>query len=276
MNNLRDLKFKAISFPGIFEKFWIPIDLDLKLPEKSGLPIEQQHFLLYIPWDKKYLNLVPDEYRDFFLTVFPYLDARTTNVHTAISLNFLDKLVSGFKNIKINRRIIAVALILHDSGWSKLSNKEIAKSLGVTGLKLTKDALTPKEKHAIEGKKIASRILSEYKFSPPLTIKEIKLIEDCVLYHDKPEEIANRKSVVPVEMQIMIDLDHIWSFTYENFWQDTIRKGVKPIDYCNNLTNDLGSYFVTIPGKSLAKKFIKLRKAEVEVLYKGYADKNRH
>jgi hypothetical protein len=44
---------------------FIPAELELRLPE-TDLPTSLQHFLLEIPWNDSYLNLVPEEHRSFF------------------------------------------------------------------------------------------------------------------------------------------------------------------------------------------------------------------
>ena len=172
-------------------------------------------------------------------------------------------LLDKFPEEQINRRLVGLALIFHDCGWSKLSEEEVASSLGVTGLKLTEPATKPKERHAVEGEKIARNILASYNFEPPLTGIEVETICKSVLYHDKPEVVADANQPMPLEVKLLVDLDHLWSFTHENFWQDTVRKGVKPKEYLHNLRQDLDSYFVTNEGKDLARKRLSEREAEV-------------
>jgi len=251
-------------------------DVILEFPKSSILDKKDWHYLAYIPWNEKYLNKIPKEFVDFFKFVFPYLNVRTTDVHTAICLGFLDKLIKQFPKENINRRIVAIALILHDSGWSKLSDQEIASSLGIKGLKLDKLSTKSKEKHAVEGEKIARKLLGEedgdkndddslvgFEFNPKLTAQEKEIIFRAVRYHDKPDKVVGFGNMVPIEVKLLVDLDHLWSFTHENFWQDIFRKGVEPQEYLQNLDNDLESYFVTDPGKTLARKFLFDRKKEV-------------
>lgn len=257
------MDFKEIIFPKVLPKIRFPADILLALPENSLLPLEQQHFLLYIPWQEEYLSLVPEEFQDFYKQILPYLRVRTTDVHTAISLSYLDLLLNRI-NKPINRRVVALSLCLHDVGWSKLTEEEIANSLGTKGLKINDATMGPKEKHAVEGEKIARKILTSYQFKIPLTSEEIDLICKGVLYHDKPESVAGSKELVPLEMQVLIDLDHLWSFTHENFWQDSVRKDVAPREYLQNLTDDLDSYFVTTEGKTLARELLTKRAAEVK------------
>jgi len=257
--------FKTFHYPDVIEKTLMPEDVELRLPQKTDLPKDQWHFLVYIPWDEKYLKLIPQKYRDFFDHCLPYLQARTTDVHTAICLSFLQDFLSKFTEENIKERVIALALILHDCGWSKLTDEEIAASLGVSGLKLTKSATAPKEKHAVEGKEVASKILKEYQFSPQLKKSELEFILDCILFHDKPEKLKSNYSKIPLEMKILADLDHLWSFTHENFWQDTVRKNISTNDYLKNLDNDLDLYFTTQQGKEFARKLLAERTKEVQV-----------
>lgn len=259
------IKTRVISFPQVLAPTRLQADITLVLPPTSQLPTEQQHFLLFIPWNEFYLNLVPVEFREFFQQVLPHLNARTTDVHTAVSMSFLDELLQRLGQ-PINRRVVALSLILHDSGWSKLTEQEIATSLGVSGLKLTAEAIGPKEKHAIVGAELAREILTKNPLSPALNPEEIDLICKAILYHDKPEAVAGAAQPMPLEVQALVDLDHLWSFTYQNFWQDTVRKGVAPAEYLQNLENDLDGYFVTHQGRELARELLSARAQEVSEL----------
>ena len=180
------LEFKSNYIDGVGE-FTVPYDIRLELPENITLDKKDWHYLTYIPWDEKYLKNVPDDFIDFFKFILPYLGVRTTDVHVATCLGFLDELIGKFPEIEVNRRVLAISLILHDVGWSKLSDQEIANSLGVTGLKLSEVAMGPKEKHAVEGEKLARELLGEgesetnnkdgnFKFEQKLSSEEKDLI----------------------------------------------------------------------------------------------------
>lgn len=253
------------SLPEVGE-FFIPDDITLNLPKNIELDKEYWHFLVYNPWNDKYLEYVPEDLQEFFMFVLHNLHARTTDVHTAISITFLDRLISQFEGIEINRRVVAIALILHDSGWSRLSDQEIANSLGVKGLKLNELSMGPKEKHAVESEKIARVMLSKFEFEPKLSKKEKELIYKSIRYHDKPEEVTGGDQEMPIEVKLLVDLDHSWSFAYEGFWMDVVRKGVSPNEYLQNLGRDLDSYFVTDHGRGIARELLEERRAEVEQL----------
>lgn len=244
-------------------------DVKLELPQNIKLPEEDRHFLLFIPWEGKYLSLVPYEYQDFFTKILPNLSKRTTNVHIAICMQYLDEFILKAKELghQVNRDLLAYALMLHDIGWSQLTEEEIAASLGVKGLALNQKAMGPKEKHAVLGEQIARNILKQEQEKLNLSDDEVDLICKAVLFHDKPEEVAGKGNELPIEVKLLVDLDHIWSFVYLGFWMDVRRKGVDPKEYLENLQNDLDSYFVTEIGKNKAKELLAKRKEEVENEY---------
>ncbi len=252
--------FRPFALPT-GEQALIPADLELRVPEHSTLSQELLHFLIYIPWNDRLLSKITAPYRDFFQFVLPSLHTRTTDVHIATCFPFVDELIQAAGAV-VDERVIHVAFVLHDVGWSQMSEAEIAASLGVTGVALNTQAMGPKEKHAVVGKDLAARLLGEYRFEPPLTDAQKAWIAQAVLYHDKPWELA-KQGALPLEMKLVCDVDHLWSFTHENFWQDTVRKGVAPPAYLENLGRDLESYLVTEFGKAKAKSLLEERRAEV-------------
>lgn len=255
--------FKQINLPHVATAK-IPDDIVLSLPENLHIDSNDWHFLIEIPWQDEFLSKVPNAYKDFFSFVLPYLKVRTTDVHTAVCLGFISNFQTAFQNQQVDWRVVNLALILHDCGWSQLAQADVAQSLGVTGLALTEGAKGPKVAHAEAGEKLARKLLSQFPFKEPLLESQIELILKCVLYHDQPEKVAG--SNLPLEVQILVDLDHLWSFTHQNFWQDTVRKGVQPFSYAKNLRNDLNSYFVTEFGKKLAHSMLEEREKEVSAI----------
>ncbi|MFC1653430.1 HD domain-containing protein [Patescibacteria group bacterium] len=252
------MKFKNITTPD-GKKYQIPEDITLIFPESKTVSQKDLHFLAYIPWNDKYFEHIPEEYKDFFQKILPKLSKRTTDVHTAICLGFLDELSQGEE---INKKVLAISLILHDVGWDKLSDVEITSSLGVQGvLELSDEASKPKTKHAVEGEKISKEILNEY----PLPDHEKELILKSVRLHDIPWEIK-QNGETPKEVQLLADLDHLWSYTHQNFWQDTVRKGVEPQTYLENLEKDIDGYFITLKGKDKARQLLGQRRKEVDQL----------
>jgi len=261
--------FRAFDLPT-GEQALIPTDVELRLPEQAALPPDQLHFLIYIPWNDHYLSQIDKTYRDFFITVLPYLHTRTTDVHIATCFPFVSKLIQ-VAGAKVDEQVVHLAFILHDVGWSQLSEAEIAASLGITGVALTASARGPKEKHALVGRDLAQQLLARFPFAPPLTETQQEWIAQAILYHDKPWELA-RQGALPLEIKLVCDVDHLWSLTHENFWQDTVRKGVAPPTYLSNLESDLEAYFSTEPGKAKARYLLHKRQAEVLAWTSAKAD----
>ncbi|MCB9801145.1 MAG: HD domain-containing protein [Pseudomonadales bacterium] len=261
------MQFQTLTFTE-YPSITLPQSVILEYPAETSLPAKDHHFLLYIPWQKKFLQLVPKKFQTFFSKVLPHLSARTTDVHTANCCQYIQPLCyaveAAHPGRTIDQTVVTLALILHDCGWSRLSEKEVAASLGVSGLKLNATALGPKEKHAVEGVALATELLESYGKSFSLSEAQKDLILLAIRHHDQPEKVAKEGTAVPLEVQVLVDLDHLWSFTQLNFWQDVYRKGINnPQTYLENLQTDLDSYFVTPQGRALATRLWKHRQEEV-------------
>ena len=255
------ISFIPFILPG-GQAAWIPDDIELCIPEKTSLDASNLHYLIYIPWHDKYLELVDEAYRDFFKVVLPFLHARSTDVHVAICLPFIKDLIQA-ETEPVDERVVQIAFMLHDSGWSQMSELEIAESLGVTGLSISGQAIQPKARHAILGQQVAQKILEAYPFQPALTASQKNWIYQAILFHDRPEELAAGGGI-PASVKVVCNTDHLWSFTHPNFWQDTLRKGVQPQVYLENLGKDLDGYFVSEPGRQKARQCLEERAIEVE------------
>lgn len=87
-----------------------------------------------------------------------------------------------------------------------------------------------------------------------------------IRYHSMIKIVSNPKNKFPIEAILLIDIDHFWAFTFENFWQDTIRKSIKPAKYLENLKKDVESYFITKAGLKMASQLLSKREREVNKL----------
>lgn len=248
--------FQRLRLPDGRTKL-VPDDIRLRFPLREGNP-SLAIKLVEIPWDEAYGQRIPSEFLDFWDRAFRYLHVRTTDVHVAICLMLMDELFSLFPSDSYDRRVVGIGIIFHDAGWTKLSDDQVAASLGVTGLVLTLGAIGPKEAHLEEGRKIVEEELKNF---PELTHAQCQTIIEIVAFHDFPD----RSTDTSLSFKIACDLDHLWSFTHENFWQDTVRKDVDPHEYWNNLEKDLDGYFVTEQGKKFARRLLGERKDELSL-----------
>ncbi|MGD0752281.1 MAG: hypothetical protein ABSA23_12855 [Anaerolineales bacterium] len=267
------ISFTRFTLPS-GQSAWIPADIELRIPEKTSLDASNLHYLIYLPWHDQYLELVDPAYRDFFQVVLPYLHARSTDVHVTTCLPFIKEL-SQAESGPVDEQVVQIAFMLHDSGWSQMSELEIAESLGVTGLSLSGEAVQPKARHAVLGQQVAQKVLEAYPFQPPLTASQKNDIYQAILYHDRPQELASAGGI-PASLKVVCNTDHLWSFTHPNFWQDTLRKGVSPPAYLENLGQDLDAYFVSEPGRCKARQCLAERALEVQAWKSWTQPKTSH
>jgi len=87
-------RFQKLDLPGGGIAY-VPDDITILFPEAPDIAVEDRHYLAYIPWDDRYLKHIPRKYRDFFVYALPYLHARTSDVHTALSVSQLPKLFAA-------------------------------------------------------------------------------------------------------------------------------------------------------------------------------------
>ncbi|HEV7453838.1 MAG TPA: hypothetical protein VGO07_01115 [Candidatus Saccharimonadales bacterium] len=256
-------QFQKISLPT-GQNGYVPADIQIRLPTHNDIAPERLHLLAYIPWDDKYLSHVPAEYRDFFRYVLPHLGVRTTNVHTVVSMSFLPELIAAAQ-APVDERLIYIALIVHDCGWSKLTHHDIADSLDYSGIAFNHKAAESKIKHTVYGSAHAFQLLSDYTFDPLLTVEQRYFISDIVHYHERPLQYIRGQNT-PAELIIACEADRLWPFTHENFWLDTIRKGVEPEQYIENVAAAVDDMLLTEQGKSIARRLVAQRRGEVAEL----------
>jgi hypothetical protein len=257
-------QFKAVALPtGAFA--YVPQDINVIIPKAPRIAADDRHYLAYLPWEARFLELVPAGHRDFFLYVLPFLHARTSNVHTTLSISQLPFLLKNLK-APVDERIIYLSLILHDCGWSQVSQQGLVDSLSYNGAAPTSSkSLKPKQQHLVYGEALAYRLLDNYDFSAaPLSDEEIYTVSEVIRRHDHDAAWERGKyGRIATEVKIVCDADRLWSYTYENFWLDTVRKDVPPSAYLDNLTDEIATYFFTAQGRARARALIKERRSEV-------------
>jgi hypothetical protein len=258
-------RFKAVALPtGTFA--YVPLGINVLIPKAPRIAVTDRHYLAYLPWETRFLSHIPAQYQDFFAYVLPFLHARTSNVHTALSVSQLPHLLKDLKS-PVDERIIYLSLILHDCGWSQVSTQGLVDSLSYNGVAPTSAAsFKPKQQHLVYGEALAYRLLDNYDFgSQPITAEEIYTVSEVIRRHDHDAAWELGKyGPIATEVKLVCDADRLWSYTYENFWLDTVRKDVPPAPYLENLTAEISSYFFTAQGRARARSLIRERKREVE------------
>ncbi|MDB5179327.1 MAG: metal-dependent phosphohydrolase [Patescibacteria group bacterium] len=242
----------------------MPADITVKFPVQTTVAVNRLHLLAYIPWDDNYSACVPAAYRDFFRHALPHLGVRTSDVHTALSVSHVPELIA-LSPQPLNEALLHLAVILHDCGWSKLGEEDVANSLDYSALAYSDQALRPKEQHATLGANLSRQLLDSYQGSElRMATEHAALIADIVHYHDAVRLWDDtRLGAAPAEYWLVVDADRLWSYTHENFWLDTIRKNTPAPDYARHLAANLEDYFLTEPGKIIARRLMAERQAEV-------------
>ncbi len=244
----------------------IPNDIPLVIPENASLSAEQRCTLASIPWNDTYLEHVPAKYQAFFLYALPYMSARTTSVHTALSVAQLTPLLRATSE-PVDANIVYLAVILHDIGWSKVNHEGIVASLSYSGVELSQSSQIPKRQHGLYGEAMALDLLEAYDFGDkPLSSADALKITDAIRQHDHdaPWE-AGRHGAISLETYLVCDADRSWSYTHENFWQDTIRKNVEPEIYIKKIGDAIDGYFFTDQGRHHARTLLAVRETEVSI-----------
>ena len=264
-NTQKDVQFKSVALPTGVHSF-VPTNLNILIPKAPRINPEDRHYLAYLPWEHKYLAHIPSAYHEFFKFVLPFLHARTSNVHTALSTAQLPYLLKN-RTGEVNERIIYLALILHDCGWSQVTQQGLLMSLNYNGVAPTSsECVKPKQQHLIYGEALAYKLLDAFDFGgAPLSSDEIYAISEMIRRHDHDAAWEQGKyGPISAEIQILCDSDRLWSYTHENFWLDTIRKDVPPESYLKNMTDEISTYFFTEEGRTRALQLIDERKVEVD------------
>lgn len=241
----------------------LPKDVMLAFLNDQTLTPQQRCATAYIPWQARYLKSVPVEFRAFFEHVLPYLGNRTTNIHTAKSVEQIPFLL--YDNPTADRRIVYLATILHDAGWSLVSMQGIADSLSYSGLALSEASRLPKEQHVLIGAAMAYDLLDNYDFGDgPLFEASKRHISQIIRRHDHDASWNKGKfPILSIETLLVCDADRLWSYTHENFWQDTVRKNVRADEYLVTITGAIDTYFGTPAGKARAHALVNERRLEV-------------
>ena len=130
-----------------------------------------RHALAYIPWDDRYLDPIDPLYRQFFLQVLPCLHVRTTDVHVATCLPFAAELLRAEAE-PVDARLVHLAFILHDCGWSQLTRERDRSQPGSHRTGAHRRGRGPKVRHAELGRDLAERLLKAHPLDPPLTTEQ--------------------------------------------------------------------------------------------------------
>jgi HD superfamily phosphodiesterase len=180
----------------------------------------------------------------------PYQSKPEFRNHAKIVLEFAQVLV---KIKKAKADIIIPAAILHDIGWSKVSEEERSVIFNKKK-KYGKEYFAVRHKHQDAGVKLASQILAQVKYPKKL----IESILEIISQHD------TRKGFLSEEDGLMRDADKLSRFSKIEFWKDVKKNEYTPQQLYDRLKKHLDEehFFYSEEAKELARKELCDRKKE--------------
>ncbi|MDA2922554.1 HD domain-containing protein [Patescibacteria group bacterium AH-259-L07] len=186
-------------------------------------------------------------YEEIFELSKPYQDTRDDAGHAEIVAQFAIELL---KSESADEEIVVPAAILHDIGWSQLSEEErfyIFKNKITKEKELSmKSKVDVRVKHEIEGARLAKKILNDLNYDSEKTKKIVEIIRQ----HD------TNKNPISKEDRVLKDADKLWTFTLTGIEADERRFGYskeKLIDMAEKRI-DRSDYFLTESAKKLARR----------------------
>lgn len=190
-----------------------------------------------------------DKYKKIWELALPYQDKRNDKGHAQTVAEYTFKLC---QIEKANDVIAIPAAILHDIGWSKLSQKERMKIFG--------SKITPKAeydiriKHQEESVRLAKKILNAAKY-PMVYFKDIL---EIISQHD------TREGFISSEDGVMRDADKLWRYSRVGFQADLDRNNFAFDFLYNKMLNNIDrkNYFYFDSSRNIAREELENRRRE--------------
>lgn len=186
----------------------------------------------------------------------PYQDKRDDKGHARTVVNFAIKLL---KTEKADPEVVIPAAILHDIGWSMLSEKErfsifLDNRKQVGTFSGSRDI---RMKHEKLGSELARKILRKLKYDVAKTKEIVSIIDG----HDTRETFLSEND------GIMRDADKLWRYSRKGFAADTRRRKNTPEDMYNTRKKQLNlkGYFYSKTAEKIASEELKKRKKEFRI-----------
>jgi HD superfamily phosphodiesterase len=164
----------------------------------------------------------------------PYLDTRSNDVHTRISVRLVNELLRREGG---DESIVIPAMILHDVGW-----KRVPEHLHLSAFGPKAKASEVNRIHEREGAKIAEEILREIGYDEEKTREIVAIVEG----HDSRE--------IPISFndKLVKDADKLFRYSREGFGIDIARFGETVEEGLERLRLSLERWFFTDSAKAIA------------------------
>jgi len=195
-------------------------------------------------------------------TALPFQDKRDDAGHAFITLEYAKQLVDLEGG---NPDVVLPAIILHDTGWSRLAREE--------WMVVFKPDATPEEemivrlRHQEEGVVIAKSILESLDYTP-LWVQEIL---EIIAEHD------TRKGFISNDEGLVRDADKLWRFSKTGFDADVERFEIDPDFLYHKLSKQISSdgFLYSDISRELAYQELERRKREFMRVAGGQIHRNK-
>ena len=107
-----------------------------------------------------------------WLAAKPYLRARKNDVHVPISYRCAERLLAAHP--AANAEVVQLAVLLHDTGWAEIDEKEIFEKAFGPNMQQTLQS-DVRRLHEQIGMRLATEILTNLEFSPALIDEVVPL-----------------------------------------------------------------------------------------------------
>jgi len=172
----------------------------------------------------------------------PYLQIRDNERHT---LNAIEFALVLLENYEADRAVVIPALILHDVGWSKVSQDIISRACRPQPDK------TLVRIHERESERIADTILRDIKHDRARSEKILEIIGG----HD------TRGNSLSIDDKIVKDCDKLTRYA-KNFWYWTSALPMAPEKFADTLEGLIDHWFFLDKSKEMAREELSQRRLE--------------
>ncbi len=187
-------------------------------------------------------------YEEIFALASPYLQTRGNEIHIPVSRRFAEMLLQEEKG---DPEIVIPAVLLHDVGWSKLSEAMQLKAFGPGNYDKDLNRI-----HEVEGVKIARGILEQVGYNSAQSEEILAIIDG----HD------SRLTPISGSDKIVKDSDKLFRFSAEGLAFYLARFGPDIPERLKWLQSKMDRWFFTTSARRIALQELERRFNEAEIL----------
>jgi HD superfamily phosphodiesterase len=193
---------------------------------------------------RQHINNMRASFKEIWQLAQSYLDTRSNDIHTAISVGLAYELLEREGG---DEDIVIPAMILHDVGWKKVPDDLQLKAFGPKA-----ESPEINRIHEVEGMKVAREILEMVCYDE----EKIEEIVEIIGGHD------SRRDALSLNDEIVKDADKLFRYTRKGFHIDAERFGETHDVRLTRLRYQLERWFFTDAARGIAMMELANRRKE--------------